>query len=167
MTKKYLLIAALLSFAGVNAEDAQKDKLIVQEKTISTVTTNNPATNEHKTVEKNENVNILHKTDLNLVKPTNEPTLKKPDSIKLVETTTTQPTEHHNWLKWLGLLALLGALLVFLSTTFRKRRYETEDNQHARKNRHSDKEVEFTFEEEKHDKGSDKRHYNKDYKNRD
>ncbi len=155
MTKKYLLIAALLSFAGVNAEDTKNDRLIV-EKTTTLKEVKNDLSENSKVID-----------NLHPVKLTNdELTVRHPVSLKLVETST-QPTEHHNWWKWLGLLALLGALLGFLSTTFRKRRYETEDNHHARKNRHSDKEVEFTFEEEKHDKGSDKRHYNKDYKNRD
>jgi hypothetical protein len=85
--------------------------------------------------------------------------------LKLVETTTT--ATKHNWWKWLGLLALLGALLGFLAATFKKRNYDKENLNSPKKNRHSDREVEFTFEEEKEDKGSEKKHYNKDYKNRD
>lgn len=85
--------------------------------------------------------------------------------LKLVETTTT--ATKHNWWKWLGLLALLGALLGFLAATFKKRNYDKDNLNSQKKNRHSDREVEFTFEEEKEDKGSEKKHYNKDYKNRD
>ena len=85
--------------------------------------------------------------------------------LRLVETTTT--ATKHNWWKWLGLLALLGALLGFLAATFKKRNYDKDNLNSSKKNRHSDREVEFTFEEEKEDKGSEKKHYNKDYKNRD
>jgi hypothetical protein len=81
--------------------------------------------------------------------------------LNLVETTK------HNWWKWLGLLALLGALLGFLAATFKRRDHEKEPNNSPRKNRHSDREVEFTFEEEKENKTSDKRNHNNDFKNRD
>ena len=81
--------------------------------------------------------------------------------LNLVETTK------HNWWKWLGLLALLGALLGFLAATFKRRDHEKETNNSPRKNRHSDREVEFTFEEEKENKTSDKRNHNNDFKNRD
>ena len=81
--------------------------------------------------------------------------------LNLVETTK------HNWWKWLGLLALLGALLGFLAATFKRRDHEKEATNSPRKNRHSDREVEFTFEEEKENKTSDKRNHNNDFKNRD
>jgi hypothetical protein len=106
-------------------------------------------------------------------------TTTKVEEIKklkpLTKTTTTTVVKElnlvgatqHNWWKWLGLLALLGALLGFLAATFKRRDHEKETNNSPRKNRHSDREVEFTFEEEKENKTSDKRNHNNDFKNRD
>lgn len=93
----------------------------------------------------------------------------------LTKTTTTTVVKElnlvgitqHNWWKWLGLLALLGALLGFLAATFRRKNYEKENHSTPRKKHHYDREVEFTFEEEKENKTSDKRNHNNDFKNRD
>lgn len=167
MKKKYLLIASLLSFVGVNAQLLKDDQLTHDQKTIVEATKNLDEANKLETIKKIEVVGSLREADLHPEKLTTDTlTVKQKRYIPLVETTQTSTT--HNWWKWLGLLALLGALLGFLSTTFRRRDYDKEtNNYHPKRNRHSDREVEFTFEEEKEDKGSEKRHYNKDYKNRD
>jgi hypothetical protein len=145
-----------------------------------------PAQNDNKTIDLIKKV-VEEKSKTEIL-PNNKPELvaaSKPESklaanvstkeveLKpLTKITTTKvvkelnlvaPTKS-NWWKWLGLLALLGALLGFLAATLKKRKDEKDLLETPKKNRHSEREVQFTFDEEKEDKGSEKRNHNKDFK---
>lgn len=118
------------------------------------------------TTEKRNNITTTTVENTTKTKEANElkPLSRTTTTTVVKELNLVEPTKH-NWWKWLGLLALLGALIGFLFATFKRQNYDKDSNDHQKKNRNSDREVQFTFEEEKEDKGSDKRNHNKDNKN--
>jgi hypothetical protein len=144
-----------------NNNTDQKDKTLeLTKQTVSETLT--PTSKPEPTQEK---VNLT--TDISKTTTKVEEIKKLPLTTTVVKELNLVGATQHNWWKWLGLLALLGALLGFLAATFKRRDHEKETNNSPRKNRHSDREVEFTFEEEKENKTSDKRNHNNDFKNRD
>lgn len=169
---------------AINAKDLEKKALDATNKTLESKNTTEESITSNDSKDKKlevltpvlkqeatqEKANLKPETFVSTTKVETTNKLKpltKTTTTTVVKELNLVETTKHNWWKWLGLLALLGALLGFLAATFKRRDHEKETNNQPRKNRNSDREVEFTFEEEKEDKGSDKRHYNKDFKNRD
>jgi hypothetical protein len=136
-------------------------KKIVDDKTKTEVL---PNTAPKTVLEVQPKANLKTKAVQETLKPKTKTTTTTTTVVK--ELNLVGPTQH-NWWKWLGLLALLGALLGFLAATFRRKNYEKENHSTPKKKHHYDREVEFTFEEEKENKTSDKRNHNNDFKNRD